>query len=188
MKTIIITDSNNETVNVQLADTNENGNPTTLNDLCESDAMTSLFDMEADDIKQEVTELNETAIPDTFRRQMFGAELEDGATVTLDIEFVNKPQSEGGDNAAEGTPGTVTVCTSGGLNSCTVAITNGRTTVRQAIFNDTVRQSSGQNDTQLSSCSVMLNEVAVDPSVFDTRTVNNGDVITLTVMAAHTKG
>lgn len=187
MKTITITDNNNETVTVQIPETNDNGTPTTLTDLCHNDAVTSLFDLDGDEIESEVTALNETDIPDAFRKQMFAAEIEDGATVTVDLDFVNKPETQG-NGATVGAAGTVTVCTSGGLNSCTVTITNGQTTIRQAIFNDTVRQSSGQTDAQLSSCSVMLNEVAVDPSVFDTRTVSDGDVIQLTVLAPHTKG
>ncbi len=183
MKTITIGANDNESWSVQMENT-INGEPCTVNDLCCADAVTDAFDADAEDVKAAVTALDGTDIPGAFRTQMFAAAINDGAVVDIDMDVVNRPAPA----ANEGATGHVTVNTSGGLNSCQVEIVNGRTTVRQAIFNDTVRRSSGQNDTQLSSCSVMLNEVAVDPALFDTKTVSDGDVITMSPLAPHTKG
>jgi hypothetical protein len=63
-----------------------------------------------------------------------------------------------------------------------------RTAIRDVIHNDRVRARSGMSDAQLSACTVFVNNEEIPPTTFNTRKVNNGEQLVLSVRAVHTKG
>ena len=159
----------------------------TLNEILDHDDVKAFFDADFEDIAENLVGLNDNEITDGIRGMILGASPENGAEVDIAMESV-EVEDVRGNGGEEGTPGRVTVNTSGGLQSTVIDITNGVTTLYQAIYNDTVRARSGMNDTQLSSCVVVLNGDAVCAGALETTRLHDNDTITLNARAASIKG
>lgn len=159
---------------------------TTLEQLINHDSVQEFFGAEPADIKESLTEIDGAAVSDAVKPYIISAALRDGMTVTFDLESEESDAPAAAEAASE--DGVVTVYTSGGLQTSIVQIKVGVTTVRDAVYNDTVRARSGMTDTQLSNCVVTLNEEELTPAMVNSKTLSSGDVITLTARSASTKG
>lgn len=160
---------------------------TTLEQLINHDSVQEFFGAEPAEIKESLIEIDGAAVSDAVKPYIISAALRDGMTVTFDLESEESDAPEAtAENASE--DGVVTVYTSGGLQTSIVQIKVGVTTVRDAVYNDTVRARSGMTDTQLSNCVVTLNDEELTPALVNAKTLASGDIITLTARSASTKG
>lgn len=87
-----------------------------------------------------------------------------------------------------GTEGIITISLSGGLHIIHMRITNGVTTVHNAVYSTDVRTRSGMTDTQISNCAIEYNGFKMDERAMRGKTVYNGDVITMVAHVASDKG
>lgn len=159
---------------------------TTLEQLINHDSVQEFFGAEPSEIKESLTEIDGAAISDAVKPYIISAALRDGMTVTFDLESEESDAPEAAESASE--DGVVTVYTSGGMQNSIVQIKVGVTTVRDAVYNDTVRARSGMTDTQLSNCVVTLNDEELTPAMVNTKTLSSGDIIILTARGASVKG
>lgn len=95
---------------------------------------------------------------------------------------------EGNGATAAGASGVVIVSIAGGLQTARINITNGTTTLRDVIFNDTVRARSGMTDAQLSEATVQLHGTCYSGNQLSSVYVNDADIVELAPRVAATKG
>lgn len=177
MKEIVINGINGASINFAAEDN------TTLAQICEHETVMAFFDEDADTIKENLLEMNGGDVS-AFRGSLLTAQPSDGDSLLFDLDGEVEENNSGED----GEDGVVVVATSGGLQTTNVDIVCGRTTVHDAIYCDVVRARSGMTDAQLSNCTILLNEEEISDEVSRTRTLRNGDTITLSARAASSKG
>ena len=95
---------------------------------------------------------------------------------------------EGNGATAAGASGVVIVSIAGGLQTARINITNGTTTLRDVIFNDTVRARSGMSDAQLSEATIQYKGTCYSGQQLSNVHVNDADIIELAPRVAATKG
>lgn len=156
----------------------------TLREILAHDDVLAFFEADYDDIAANLEAFNGVGIQDGIRDMILNSQPETDTEVDIDLEGTDDEEAE--NSAEEGTPGRVTVNTSGGLQSTVIDIVNGVTTVREAVYNDAVRARSGMNDTQLSSCVIVLNGDTVNNP--ESVRLHDNDTIVLNPRAASTKG
>ena len=120
-----------------------------------------------DDIKDYISEINGVDVEDneTLRDMLLRSTPTDGNTIEFSF-MVDEDEDEDEDGADEGSQtnggtatgarGVVIVELGGGLQTARIDITNGATTVREAVFNETVRRRSGMNDEMLNACTIRV--------------------------------
>lgn len=163
----------------------------TLRDILSHQDVVDFFDAEdGDEVIENLSGMNDAMVAEGQRGMIVRSVPDDGDVFEIDLDSDQEAAEEGTDAADADTavPGIVTVITGGGMQSTNIPIIVGRTTVREAIYSDTVRARSGMSDAQLSNCTVTINQNTVNPSVLDSRTLSAGDVIALNPRTASTKG
>ena len=104
------------------------------------------------------------------------------------ISSINGADVEGNGATAAGASGVVIVSIAGGLQTARINITNGTTTLRDVIFNDTVRARSGMSDAQLSEATIQYKGTCYSGQQLSNVHVNDADIIELAPRVAATKG
>ena len=148
-----------------------------------------------DSITNCIVEINDADVEgnDAVIDMLLRAAVQDGDSITFDFEAATAAADEDLDNAinganASGAEGVVIVSISGGLQTARVNITNGVSTIRDVLFNDTVRARSGMTDTQLREASVLYKGQLISYNQMDAIRVNDADIIDLAPRVAATKG
>lgn len=109
-------------------------------------------------------------------------------TANTEDEDLDSVLNRSGNAAASGAEGVVIVSIAGGLQTARINITNGVTTVREAIYNDTVRARSGMTDSQLDGATVMYQGRLLSNNDMASIRLNDADIIELAPRVAATKG
>lgn len=193
--------------NIKIVDSNENSrilvieDNATLFDICRSGFLFDLFETDVDDICDSIEQMNGMYIPNdtAFRSRTFECVPAEDTELVFSLEFAQcdvNDEEEESEESAESTsvsepqhlPGVVLVLTSGGLRSTAVNIISGETTISQAIHDPAVLQRSGMTEAQLSNQNVLLNNESIAANFVDTKTLKDGDTITLSPRFAHDKG
>ena len=185
MKEITIQSANGWERNFAIEDTD------TLENLLTSQAVCEWFDAEPHDILEHLEGYDGTEVGESQAviRAILSAIPDEDAIVEIGLEVKEDDDDDKATGEdAEGTTGFVTVYTNGKLAHTAVQITNGETTVKQAVFNGRVRDVSGMCDAQLSGCPVFRNGQLVDAANLDHVKVHNNDEIVLGPPVANTKG
>jgi hypothetical protein len=149
-----------------------------------------------DNILDSIVEINDADVEGNAAviEMLLRAAVQDGDSITFDFVAATAAADEGLDNAinggaaASGSEGVVIVSISGGLQTARINITNGVATIRDVIFNDTVRARSGMSDTQLREATVMYKGQLISYNQMDSVRVNDADIIELAPRVAATKG
>ena len=150
-----------------------------------------------DDILDYITEIDGADVSDNEAviNIMLRATVQDGSSISFDFiadteddeELDDAINREGG-AAASGASGVVIVSINGGLQTARIDIINGTTTLRDVIFNDTVRARSGMSDAQLREATIMYKGQVKVGCELDSVRVNDADIIDLSPRVASTKG
>lgn len=213
MTEIIINAANNTSRTVLADEINAEGKATTLADVLRMEDVLVFFGVdptnadEADAVINHVIAIDDTELPGAFRAAVLGSAAANNQVVDIDLDGrveeneVDDEESDeeedeeegadedtGSDRGEIGSQGTVTVFTSGGLQATNIQIVVGTTSVRSAIFNDSVRARSGMTDTMLSNCDVLVNDEPVCATRLGDVKCWNGDSIVLSIRTAHSKG
>jgi hypothetical protein len=69
-----------------------------------------------------------------------------------------------------------------------IGISNGQHSVYEAIHNQRVKTETSYDDTRLSACAVMVNDVEIADNQLSSKMLWDGDRIVLAPKTAHTKG
>lgn len=147
-------------------------NETYINRLLDSDAYNNLELKFDDDVANAFAE----------------AEDDDEEFVDDDEEFVDDDDDDD-DVVADPTPGLVLVRTGGGINTVTIDIMSGVTTVADAIATGKVIRSSGMTLDQLKAGVKSLNGNPISSwEACNVITLNDGDTLDIAPQAAHCKG
>lgn len=183
---------NDQPVRFAIPEINANGNASTVRDVVTNDAILNAFGADTS-VADDLISIDDSDIVDAFRDAIIdGTRAHDGMELSFNLEFVHHEAEaeveENNGEAVANTPGRITVYVAGGMRHTDIDIVNGVTTMYECVYNDAVRSLSGMNDTQLSSCAITLNDVEVMPDMLVAKTVKNGDYISMTMRAAHTKG
>ena len=150
-----------------------------------------------DEIEDYIVEIDGADVEDnsTIINIMLRATVQDGSSITFDFianteedEDLNEAINREGGAAASGASGVVIVSISGGLQTARIDITNGVTTLRDVIFNDTVRARSGMTDAQLREATVLYQGQLKSGAELDCVRVNDADIVELSPRVASTKG
>ena len=150
-----------------------------------------------DDILDYITEIDGADVSDNEAviNIMLRATVQDGSSISFDFiadteddeELDDAINREGG-AAASGASGVVIVSINGGLQTARIDIINGTSTLRDVIFNDTVRARSGMSDAQLREATIMYKGQVKGGCELDSVRVNDADIIDLSPRVASTKG
>lgn len=126
---------------------------------------------------------------------MLRATAQDGDEISFTFEIDNEENEDLDDvlnrengAAASGASGVVIVSIAGGLQTARINITNGTTTLRDVIFNDTVRARSGMSDAQLNEATIQYHGVCYSGNQLSGVRVNDADIVELAPRVAATKG
>ena len=126
---------------------------------------------------------------------MLRATAQDGDEISFTFEIDNDENEDLDDilnrengAAASGASGVVIVSIAGGLQTARINIINGTTTLRDVIFNDTVRARSGMSDAQLSEATIQYKGTCYTGSQLSNVRVNDADIVELAPRVAATKG
>lgn len=148
-----------------------------------------------DEITDSIVEINDADVEgnEAVIDMLLRAAVQDGDSITFDFEAATAAADEDLDNAinggnASGAEGVVIVSISGGLQTARINITNGVSTIREVLFNDTVRARSGMSDAQLREASVLYKGQLISYNMMDSVRVNDADIIELAPRVAATKG
>ena len=146
-----------------------------------------------DSITDCIVEINDADVEgnDAVIDMLLRAAVQDGDSITFDFEAPTANTDANLDNAINGTSGAegvVIVSISGDLQTARINITNGVSTIREVLFNDTVRARSGMSDAQLREASVLYKGQLISYNMMDSVRVNDADIIELAPRVAATKG
>ena len=148
-----------------------------------------------DDITDSIVEINDADVEgnDAVIDMLLRAAVQDGDSITFDFEAATANTDADLNDAingagASGAEGVVIVSISGGLQTARINITNGVSTIREVLFNDTVRARSGMSDAQLREASVLYKGQLISYNMMDSVRVNDADIIELAPRVAATKG
>lgn len=194
MKLVTLVSSNDVQRTVACEDINANGRPTTVRDLCSDPAVLAFFGVQdAQTVADNIYEINGSEVGEGLLDIILNSAVQEGMTIEVDLEAEDEEDddnTEGEQTAGTAQQGTgyCSVIIGGGLQSVNLEIELGRTTIADVIHNDRVRARSGMSDAQLSACTVFVNNEEIPPTTFNTRKVNNGEQLVLSVRAVHTKG
>lgn len=185
--TIISADSISRTVRI--------ASNATLEELLSMPQVLDFFGMEdSQDLLDALVSMGDTNTEsDVIKNMLKTATLIDGVALEFDLE-ASELDSDDEDEQATTTnnapvAGIVTVATSNGLQTTTIPIVVGITSLREAIYNDTIRARSGMTDAQLSNCNVVYNGNTISGgALLDATKLADGDEIVLTARVASTKG
>ena len=165
------------TINVNLEDFTGNSITVTVNEgatfqsILENEDAQAFFeasDADPDDsITDYVSEINGVDVEDneSLLNMLLRSTATDGDTIEFsfmvdeDDDDEDEDEGEGSQTnggTATGARGVVIVELGGGLQTARIDITNGATTVREAVFNETVRRRSGMNDEMLAACTIRV--------------------------------
>lgn len=193
MKNINIIDENGIEIEILVT------NSSTIKDICNRADVLEFFGMdegEEDIVMGSISSINDTHIDEALRAFVVDSTVVADGRYTFDLEAEDEDEDED-DYPTEDEPavntdtignrGVVAVETSAGLQSTNIAIIIGESTVHDAIYTDQVMARSGMTQVQLSSCVIMLNDEEVTQEDSHTKTLNNGDVISLNNRAVSTK-
>lgn len=135
----------------------------------EAQAFFEASDADPDDsITDYVSEINGVDVEDneSLLNMLLRSTATDGDTIEfsfmVDEDDDDEDEGEEGEGSqtnggtATGARGVVIVELGGGLQTARIDITNGATTVREAVFNETVRRRSGMNDEMLNACTIRV--------------------------------
>ncbi len=149
---------------------------------------------DGDDITDYIVDINGADVEgnDDVIALLLRATVQDDDCITFSFEAAraareaaNLDAAANGDGSAEGV---AIVSISGGLQTARVNITNGVTTVRQAILTDAVRARSGMSDAQLRDATVIYKGRLLSSNDMDSIRLEDADIIELSPRVAATKG
>ena len=173
----------------------------TFNDILNHEDVQEWFDnSDADpdmDITEYISTINGADVEgnDAVIDVMLRATAQDGDEISFTFEIDNDENEElddvlnrEGGAAASGASGVVIVSIAGGLQTARINIVNGTTTLRDVIFNDTVRARSGMSDAQLSEATIQYKGTCYTGSALSSVHVNDADIVELAPRVAATKG
>lgn len=149
---------------------------------------------DGDDITDYIVDINGAGVEgnDDVIALLLRATVQDDDCITFSFEAAraareaaNLDAAANGDGSAEGV---AIVSISGGLQTARVNITNGVTTVRQAILTDAVRARSGMSDAQLRDATVIYKGRLLSSNDMDSIRLEDADIIELSPRVAATKG
>ena len=173
----------------------------TFNDILNHDDVQEWFDNSDADCDDEIVDcissINGADVEgnDAVIDIMLRATAQDGDEITFTFTADNEENEDldhainrEGNGAAAGASGVVIVSIAGGLQTARINITNGTTTLRDVIFNDTVRARSGMSDAQLSEATIQYHGTCYSGNQLSNVYVNDADIVELAPRVAATKG
>ena len=192
MTVTIIALENEASIDVAIDAVNADNKPTTVADVCEMPEVLEFFviadeDDRADAVKSNLAELNGTEVPEGLRNIVLNSAVSDGDVLKFDLEGEEAVEEE--EKATEEhKTGNVKIYVDGGLSSVDINITEGVTTLANAIYNDVVRHKLGDiDDARLSGYMAMVNGDAVAQPNWADRKLRIGDEIMLNASASYSK-
>ena len=185
---ITIQSCNNLPYNVTVDAISANGTPTRVSDVLADPAVLAMFGKSAAEIVAAFSTLNGNAFPAGLRDIVAASAIADGMVIGVDLPAIREAVSTAVTQPGAGQPGTVMLYVDGGMITVRIGISNGQHNVYEAIHNQRVKSETNYDDTRLSACTVMVNDVEVPANQLNTKMLWDGDKIVLSPNTAHTKG
>ena len=185
---ITITPANNCSFTVTVDAISANGTPTRVQDVLADPAVLTMFGKTAAEINAAFSTLNGNAFPAGLRDTIAAAAITDGMSIGIDLPAVREAVSAAAAQPGAGQPGTVLLYVDGGMITVRIGISNGQHSVYEAIHNQRVKAETSYDDTRLSACAVMVNDVEIADNQLSSKMLWDGDRIVLSPNTAHPKG